>query len=124
RRGYRIECPLLALSGHGRLHCTCPLSGAKRTCCVLVAGHAHAIDAGALTQGLEARTSCCRAPCDQSAGTCDRLRASDAPLPCPLTLIPCACERFAGTSDGVSMTSSCRRDIPSNCAFSSIARER
>jgi hypothetical protein len=26
------ECPLLALSGHAELHCTCPLSGAKRTC--------------------------------------------------------------------------------------------
>jgi len=24
-------CPLLALSGHTELHCTCPLSGAKRT---------------------------------------------------------------------------------------------
>ena len=24
-------CPLLALSGHAELHCTCPLSGVKRT---------------------------------------------------------------------------------------------
>src|SRR5262249_42191158 len=31
-------------------------------------------------------------------------------------------ERFAGTSEGLSTTS--RRDIPSNCAFSSIARDR
>ena len=26
------ECPLLAQSGHAELHCTCPLSGVKRTC--------------------------------------------------------------------------------------------
>jgi hypothetical protein len=26
------ECPLLALSGHWLVHCTCPLSGVKRTC--------------------------------------------------------------------------------------------
>ena len=26
------ECPLLAQSGHTELHCTCPLSGVKRTC--------------------------------------------------------------------------------------------
>jgi hypothetical protein len=26
-----IESPLLAQSGHAELHCTCPLSGAKRT---------------------------------------------------------------------------------------------
>src|SRR5262245_9403800 len=25
-------CPLMALSGHGLMHCTCPLSGIKRTC--------------------------------------------------------------------------------------------
>ena len=25
------ECPLLALSGHGLLHCTCLLLGVKRT---------------------------------------------------------------------------------------------
>ena len=25
-------CPLLALSGHARVHCTCPLLGVKRTC--------------------------------------------------------------------------------------------
>ena len=25
-------CPLLAQSGHTELHCTCPLSGVKRTC--------------------------------------------------------------------------------------------
>ena len=25
------ECPLLALSGHAELHCTCPLLGVKRT---------------------------------------------------------------------------------------------
>ena len=25
------QCPLLALSGHAELHCTCPLSGVKRT---------------------------------------------------------------------------------------------
>ena len=25
-------CPLLALSGHGPVHCTCPLLGVKRTC--------------------------------------------------------------------------------------------
>ena len=33
RRGDRIEwrCPLLALSGHAELHCTCPLLGVKRT---------------------------------------------------------------------------------------------
>lgn len=59
----------------------------------------------------------------RSSGTaCDVSR----PLPCPLRSIAIgwACERFAGTSDGVSMTVSCRRDMPSNCAFSSIARER
>jgi hypothetical protein len=27
-----FECPLLAQSGHGLLHCKCPLSGVKRTC--------------------------------------------------------------------------------------------
>ena len=27
----RTECPLLAQSGHGLVHCTCPLSGVKRT---------------------------------------------------------------------------------------------
>ena len=27
-----LSCPLLALSGHPELHCTCPLSGVKRTC--------------------------------------------------------------------------------------------
>ena len=27
----RAKCPLLALSGHAELHCTCPLSGVKRT---------------------------------------------------------------------------------------------
>jgi hypothetical protein len=43
-------------------------------------------------------------------------------VPCPL--MACACERFAGTSEGVSITFSRRRDIPSNCAFSSIARDR
>ena len=26
------RCPLLAQSGHAELHCTCPLSGVKRTC--------------------------------------------------------------------------------------------
>ena len=26
-----VRCPLLAQSGHAELHCTCPLSGAKRT---------------------------------------------------------------------------------------------
>ena len=26
------QCPLLALSGHGLVHCTCPLLGVKRTC--------------------------------------------------------------------------------------------
>ena len=26
------RCPLLAQSGHRLVHCTCPLSGAKRTC--------------------------------------------------------------------------------------------
>ena len=26
------RCPLLAQSGHGLVHCTCPLSGVKRTC--------------------------------------------------------------------------------------------
>ena len=34
RRGDRMsaaECPLLALSGHPKLHRTCPLSGVKRT---------------------------------------------------------------------------------------------
>ena len=25
------QCPLLAQSGHGLVHCTCPLSGVKRT---------------------------------------------------------------------------------------------
>ena len=28
----RCTCPLLALSGHGVLHCTSPLSGVMRTC--------------------------------------------------------------------------------------------
>jgi hypothetical protein len=32
----------------------------------------------------------------------------------PLTSMACAGERFAGMSEGVSMTFSCRRDIPSN----------
>ena len=27
-----VGCPLLAQSRHGRVHCTCPLSGVKRTC--------------------------------------------------------------------------------------------
>ena len=32
RRSDRMNaCPLLALSGHERVHCTCPLSGAKQT---------------------------------------------------------------------------------------------
>jgi hypothetical protein len=33
RRDHRVigGCPLLALSGHAELHCTCPLSGVKRT---------------------------------------------------------------------------------------------
>src|SRR5262249_48641586 len=59
-----------------------------------------------------------------AACACDGLKPSDAPLPYPLTLIACACERFAGTRKGVSMAFSCRFDIPSNCAFSSIARDR
>src|SRR5512144_3382933 len=59
-----------------------------------------------------------------AACVCDGLRPSDAPCPGPLTLTACADERFVGTSEGVSMTFSCRRDIPSNCAFSSIARDR
>ena len=29
---FPVECPLLALSGHRRVHCICPLLGAKRTC--------------------------------------------------------------------------------------------
>ena len=29
---YVAGCPLLALSGHAELHCTCPLLGVKRTC--------------------------------------------------------------------------------------------
>ena len=28
----RRQCPLLAQSGHRQVHCTCPLSGVKRTC--------------------------------------------------------------------------------------------
>ena len=44
--------------------------------------------------------------------------------PDPLTSMACAAERFAGMSEGVSMTFSCRRDIPSNRAFSSTASER
>jgi len=28
---FSSECPLLAHSGHPQLHCTCPLSGVKRT---------------------------------------------------------------------------------------------
>src|SRR5262245_22764782 len=35
-------CPLLALSRHGLMHCTCPLSGVKRTC--LYALHMSAFD--------------------------------------------------------------------------------
>src|SRR5262245_34898511 len=35
-------CPLLAQSGHGLLHCTCPLSGVKRTS--LFATHMSAFD--------------------------------------------------------------------------------
>jgi hypothetical protein len=30
-------CPLLALSGHTELHCTCPLLGVKRTLLLRVA---------------------------------------------------------------------------------------
>ena len=59
-----------------------------------------------------------------AAGVYDKLSPSDAPLPCPFMLMTWAGARFVGTSEGVSMTFSCRRDIPSNCAFSSIARER
>ena len=58
------------------------------------------------------------------AYACDGLRPFDAASPCPLTLMTCACERCAGTIEGVSMGFSCRFDIPSNCAFSSIARDR
>ena len=39
RRGNRMRlapCPLLALSGHARVHCTCPLLGVKRT---FIQGH-------------------------------------------------------------------------------------
>jgi len=39
-------CPLLALSGHTELHCTCPLSGVKRTSRAWEAQHrlkAHAV---------------------------------------------------------------------------------
>jgi hypothetical protein len=28
----RLQCPLLAQSGHGLVRCKCPLLGAKRTC--------------------------------------------------------------------------------------------
>jgi hypothetical protein len=51
----------------------------------------------------------------------DGLRASDAPLLCKFA---CVGERFAGTGEDVLTTFSCRRDIPSNCAFSSIAKDR
>jgi hypothetical protein len=39
RRGDRISdlCPLLAQSGHGLVHCTCPLSGVRAVFPVLVA---------------------------------------------------------------------------------------
>jgi hypothetical protein len=38
RRPFR-ECPLLAQSGHGLVHRTCPLSGVKRTYCVVTLDH-------------------------------------------------------------------------------------
>src|SRR5262245_395209 len=59
-----------------------------------------------------------------AACACDGLRSFNAPLPCPLTLMACACERLAGTSEGESMSLFRRLDAPSNCAFSPIARER
>jgi hypothetical protein len=37
------RCPLLAQSGHEPVHCTCPLSGVKRTCPVRKSAFAVAI---------------------------------------------------------------------------------
>jgi len=95
-------------SVHHGLHCTCPL--------MTQSGHP------ARVQGLGTLDLLTRHL--RSIGAAfvhDGLRASDAPL---LYQLACAGERFAGTSEDVLMTFSCRRDIPSNCAFSSIARDR
>src|SRR6516164_5662701 len=95
-------------SAHHGLHCTCPL--------MTQSGYP------ARVQGLGTLDLLTRPL--RSIGAAfvhDGLRASDAPL---LYQLACAGERFAGTSEDVLMTFSCRRDIPSNCAFSSIARDR
>src|SRR5262245_45514980 len=42
RHSRKVQSPLLALSGHGLLHCTCLLSGVKRTW--LFARHMSAFD--------------------------------------------------------------------------------
>src|SRR5215467_8161802 len=102
--------PVSAFGGeaHHGLHCTCSL--------MTQSGHP------ARVQGLGTLDLLLRPL--RSIGAAfvrDGSRASDAPL---LYQLACAGERFAGTSDDVLMTFSCRRDMPSNSAFSSIARDR
>ena len=49
------ECPLLAQSGHTELHCTCPLSGVKRTW--LFAAQMSAFDPNRTSSRVQSLTS-------------------------------------------------------------------